>query len=149
MCMSTNAGGEPGTPGTPAKVPDPHIPRLPVGVLQVRPVEVSSWIIRRWYRSRKVSEGQQRQPFTFTWKNLIPNERTGIALRWALEETDGDVPYQRNQEFMKVPHGKTSAFDFCTVADYLRIAGAVCELRPLTRDSRSRFCGGVRLSAMA
>jgi peptidoglycan/xylan/chitin deacetylase (PgdA/CDA1 family) len=62
---------------------------------------------------------QERQPFAFTWKSLIPNERTGIALRWALVETDGDVLYTRNRDFLSFLMG-TNSFHFGTVDDYLR-----------------------------
>jgi hypothetical protein len=62
---------------------------------------------------------QEKQPFVFSWKSLIPNERTGIALRWALQETDGDILYCRNREFLRFLR-ETKSFHFQTVDDYLK-----------------------------
>jgi hypothetical protein len=62
---------------------------------------------------------QRHQPMKFTWRSILPKDGYGIPLRWALEETDGDILYDRNRDFFGFLKD-TKSFHFQTVDDYLK-----------------------------
>jgi peptidoglycan-N-acetylglucosamine deacetylase len=61
---------------------------------------------------------QHNHPMNISWRNLIPT-RHGIPLRWALESTDQDVIYHRNQDFLAFLMDART-FRFLSVDDYLK-----------------------------
>ena len=62
---------------------------------------------------------QPRQPMKFTWRSILPKDGYGFPIRWALEETDGDILYGRNRDFFGFLKD-TKSFRFQTVDDYLK-----------------------------
>jgi hypothetical protein len=65
---------------------------------------------------------QHQQHFHFAWRSLLPSDRYGIPLRWALQETDGRVLFQRNQQFLAFLRN-TQTFQFMTVDGYIMVHG--------------------------
>jgi hypothetical protein len=65
---------------------------------------------------------QHRQRFHFAWRSLLPSDRYGIPLRWALQETDGRVLFQRNQQFLAFLRN-TQTFQFMIVNAYIMVHG--------------------------
>lgn len=75
-------------------------------------------IVYQCHHEDFVHNRELTHPFKLTWRSLVPNSRSGIPLRWALQETDGDVLYRRNQEFLAFLK-RIEVFRFHTVKDYL------------------------------
>jgi hypothetical protein len=80
-------------------------------------------IVYQCHHEDFIHYNQPKQQFSFTWRSILPNERSGIALRWAVLETDGDVLYRRSREFLAFLKD-TEAFRFHTVNRYLEIIHA-------------------------
>jgi hypothetical protein len=87
-------------------------------VLMFEATIVSKPIVYQCHAEDFVLFDQAKHPMNITWRSMIPG-RHGIPLRWALEETDGKVIYQKNQEFLLFVI-ETKAFQFLTVDEYVR-----------------------------
>ena len=86
-------------------------------ILRYEAAFVSKPIVYQCHAEDFVLVAQLKNPMKITWRSLIPS-RHGIPLRWAFEETDGNVLYRRNQEFLSFVM-QTLNFRFLTVDEYV------------------------------
>jgi peptidoglycan/xylan/chitin deacetylase (PgdA/CDA1 family) len=93
--------------------------KLTTTLLKYEASVVNKPIVYQCHHEDFILSNQPKRRSHVTWRSLIPNSRNGIPIRWLFLETDGQVLFKNNQEFITFVT-QTTPFRFLTVDGYVR-----------------------------